>query len=107
MAAVSARNVRAEADFEERWDTVMKVNVKGSLLMCHAAVGVGAAAVVSAYCVDVQRHNMIAPNIDVARSATMHGSVAGVSTRRSLRRFLVAHRVPVARPCGVQLAVQT
>lgn len=36
--AVTARNVRPEADFEERWDTVMKVNVKGTMLMCHAAV---------------------------------------------------------------------
>lgn len=37
-AGITARNVRAEADFEERWDAVMRVNVKGTLLMCHAAV---------------------------------------------------------------------
>ena len=37
-AGITARNVRAEADFEERWDTVMRINVKGTLLMCHAAV---------------------------------------------------------------------
>lgn len=37
-AGITARNVRAEADFEERWDQVMKVNVKGTLLMSHAAV---------------------------------------------------------------------
>lgn len=37
-AGITARNVRVEADFEERWDAVMRVNVKGTLLMCHAAV---------------------------------------------------------------------
>lgn len=37
-AGITARNVRAEADFEERWDEVMRINVKGTLLMCHAAV---------------------------------------------------------------------
>jgi NAD(P)-dependent dehydrogenase (short-subunit alcohol dehydrogenase family) len=37
-AGITARNVRVEADFEERWDAVMRVNVKGALLMCHAAV---------------------------------------------------------------------
>ena len=37
-AGITARNVRVEADFEERWDAVMQVNVKGTLLMCHAAV---------------------------------------------------------------------
>ena len=37
-AGITARNVRAEADFEERWDAVMDVNVKGTLLMCRAAV---------------------------------------------------------------------
>jgi NAD(P)-dependent dehydrogenase (short-subunit alcohol dehydrogenase family) len=37
-AGITARNVRAEADFEERWDEVMRVNVKGTLLMSHAAV---------------------------------------------------------------------
>lgn len=37
-AGITARNVRAEADFEERWDAVMRINVKGTLLMCHAAV---------------------------------------------------------------------
>jgi NAD(P)-dependent dehydrogenase (short-subunit alcohol dehydrogenase family) len=37
-AGITTRNVRAEADFEERWDEVMRVNVKGTLLMSHAAV---------------------------------------------------------------------
>lgn len=37
-AGITARNVRAEADFEERWEAVMDVNVKGTLLMCRAAV---------------------------------------------------------------------
>lgn len=37
-AGITARNVRAEADFAERWEAVMRVNVKGTLLMCHAAV---------------------------------------------------------------------
>ena len=37
-AGITARNVRAEADFEERWEAVMRVNVKGTLLMCRAAV---------------------------------------------------------------------
>ena len=30
--------MREGADFEERWDQVIKVNVKGSMLMAHAAV---------------------------------------------------------------------
>ena len=37
-AGITARNVGPDADYEERWDAVMKVNVKGSMLMCHAAV---------------------------------------------------------------------
>lgn len=37
-AGITPRTVRAEADFEERWEAVMGVNVKGTLLMCHAAV---------------------------------------------------------------------
>lgn len=37
-AGITPRTVRAEADFEERWDAVMQVNVKGTLLMSHAAV---------------------------------------------------------------------
>lgn len=37
-AGITARNVRPDADFEERWEAVMAVNVKGTLLMCHAAV---------------------------------------------------------------------
>ena len=39
-AGITPRTVRAEADFEERWEAVMRVNVKGTLLMCHAAVEV-------------------------------------------------------------------
>jgi NAD(P)-dependent dehydrogenase (short-subunit alcohol dehydrogenase family) len=37
-AGITARNVRSEADVEERWEAVMRVNVKGTLLMCHAGV---------------------------------------------------------------------
>jgi NAD(P)-dependent dehydrogenase (short-subunit alcohol dehydrogenase family) len=37
-AGITARNVRAEADLGERWEAVMRVNVKGTLLMSHAAV---------------------------------------------------------------------
>jgi NAD(P)-dependent dehydrogenase (short-subunit alcohol dehydrogenase family) len=37
-AGITARNVDYTDDFEEKWDTVMRVNVKGTLLMCHAAV---------------------------------------------------------------------
>ena len=37
-AGITPRTVRAEADFEERWDAVMDVNAKGTMLMCHAAV---------------------------------------------------------------------
>ena len=36
-AGISARHVSALADFEERWDTVMRINLKGSMLMSHAA----------------------------------------------------------------------
>ena len=37
-AGITPRTVDPEADFEARWDAVMKVNAKGTLLMCHAAV---------------------------------------------------------------------
>lgn len=36
-AGITQRHVREGADFEESWDTVMAVNVKGSLLMSRAA----------------------------------------------------------------------
>ena len=36
-AGISRRNVPADADFEEAWDKVMAVNLKGSMLMSHAA----------------------------------------------------------------------
>lgn len=36
-AGISQRNVRAEADFEESWDTVMAINLKGSMLMSRFA----------------------------------------------------------------------
>lgn len=39
-AGITARNVGEEASLEERWDKVMEVNVKGSMLMAHAAVPV-------------------------------------------------------------------
>ncbi len=37
-AGITARNVGPDADFAERWEAVMRVNVKGTLLMCHAGV---------------------------------------------------------------------
>lgn len=35
-AGITARHVEAGADFEKIWDTVMRVNLKGSMLMSHA-----------------------------------------------------------------------
>lgn len=37
-AGITPRTVNPEADFEQRWEAVIQVNVKGTLLMCHAAV---------------------------------------------------------------------
>ena len=37
-AGITPRTVDPAADFAQRWDAVMAVNVKGTLLMCHAAV---------------------------------------------------------------------
>jgi len=37
-AGIVTRNFGTDVDFEERWDKVMEVNVKGTMLMCHAAV---------------------------------------------------------------------
>lgn len=37
-AGITARNVGENASLEERWDKVMEVNVKGSMLMAHSAV---------------------------------------------------------------------
>ena len=39
-AGISARAVPAEAGFEERWQRVIDVNLKGTMLMCRAAVEV-------------------------------------------------------------------
>ncbi len=39
-AGITPRTVDPAADFEGRWDAVMQVNAKGTLLMCHAAVEV-------------------------------------------------------------------
>lgn len=39
-AGITRRNVSPDADFEEAWDTVMAVNLKGTLLVNHAAVQV-------------------------------------------------------------------
>lgn len=39
-AGITPRSVGSDASFEERWDAVMKVNVKGTMLMSHAAVEV-------------------------------------------------------------------
>ena len=38
-AGITPRSVGRDASFEERWDAVMKVNVKGTMLMSHTAVG--------------------------------------------------------------------
>ena len=50
-AGITRRNVSPDADFEEAWDAVMAVNLKGSLLTCHAAVeamrGNGGGAIVN------------------------------------------------------------
>lgn len=37
-AGISRRNVPPDADFEQAWDQVMNVNLKGTLLVSHAAV---------------------------------------------------------------------
>ena len=37
-AGITPRTVAPEADLETRWDAVMQVNLKGTLLMSHAAV---------------------------------------------------------------------
>jgi NAD(P)-dependent dehydrogenase (short-subunit alcohol dehydrogenase family) len=37
-AGITRRNVAPDADFEQAWDKVMAVNLKGTLLSCHAAV---------------------------------------------------------------------
>ena len=39
-AGISARAVPAEAELEERWQRVIDVNLKGTMLMCYAAVAV-------------------------------------------------------------------
>jgi meso-butanediol dehydrogenase/(S,S)-butanediol dehydrogenase/diacetyl reductase len=47
-AGISRRSLDPEADFETAWDAVMAVNLKGTLLMCHAAaqaMGEGSAIV--------------------------------------------------------------
>ena len=50
-AGITRRNVAPDADFEEAWDAVMAVNLKGTLLTCHAAVevmgGDGGASIVN------------------------------------------------------------
>ena len=37
-AGITRRNLPENADFERAWERVMAVNVKGTLLMCHASV---------------------------------------------------------------------
>ena len=37
-AGITARSIAEGASFEEKWDAVMSVNLKGTMLMCHAAV---------------------------------------------------------------------
>jgi NAD(P)-dependent dehydrogenase (short-subunit alcohol dehydrogenase family) len=50
-AGITRRQASPDADFEEAWDTVMAVNLKGTLLVCHAAVeamrGNGGGAIVN------------------------------------------------------------
>jgi NAD(P)-dependent dehydrogenase (short-subunit alcohol dehydrogenase family) len=37
-AGITPRTVDPQADFEARWEAVMRVNAKGTMMMCHAAV---------------------------------------------------------------------
>lgn len=37
-AGITPRTLPPDADFAEKWDAVMTINAKGTLLMCHAAV---------------------------------------------------------------------
>lgn len=37
-AGITRRDVGTDADVEAAWDAVMRVNLKGAMLMCHAAV---------------------------------------------------------------------
>lgn len=37
-AGITPRTVGPDADLEERWEAVLKVNLTGTMLMCHAAV---------------------------------------------------------------------
>ncbi len=37
-AGINARTVGDDVDFERKWDEVLSVNLKGTMLMCHAAV---------------------------------------------------------------------
>ncbi len=50
-AGITRRDVSADADVETAWHAVMDVNLKGTMLMCHAAVAImreaGAGAIVN------------------------------------------------------------
>ena len=37
-AGISARTLSDDVDFEQKWDEVVSVNLKGTMLMCHSAV---------------------------------------------------------------------
>ena len=37
-AGITPRGLEENLDFEEKWDAVLRINLKGTLLMCHAAV---------------------------------------------------------------------
>ncbi|MCS5702981.1 MAG: SDR family NAD(P)-dependent oxidoreductase, partial [Acidobacteria bacterium] len=37
-AGITPRGLEETLDFEEKWDAVLRINLKGTLLMCHAAV---------------------------------------------------------------------
>lgn len=43
-AGITPRTVAPDADIDERWDAVMQINAKGTMMMCHAAVTVMRAA---------------------------------------------------------------
>ncbi|MDH3642548.1 MAG: SDR family oxidoreductase, partial [Gammaproteobacteria bacterium] len=38
-AGITRRDVRADTDLETAWEAVMRVNLKGAMLMCHAVLG--------------------------------------------------------------------
>ena len=37
-AGITSRGLEETLDYEEKWDAVLRINMKGTLMMCHAAV---------------------------------------------------------------------